>query len=247
MFLSSSRRTLPTLLGLALAAVVLAGCGSASTTATAGRSAGAAPSRLTPQPAGAASASAGPSGSPGSTGSAAVGSEAASPSTSADPLNLPHVDAALENLLPSRIGGVDLFKMSLKLQDYITTTPGAGTNALYLPWLVKFGKTPADATLAVATDLTDQENFFVQAIKVPGATAPALLAGFGDAAKAAGWPVKSHTNWGSTGKSGLEIIDPVAQAAGKLFDAFVYAKDDVLYAVVTDDQSLVVEALIKLP
>jgi hypothetical protein len=241
MFRSTSP-TFPTLLALALAALVLAGCGAASTTTTAGRSAGAAPSPLTSRPIGAASASAAASTSPASTGSAAV-----SPSTSADPLNLPHVDAALENLLPSRIGGVDLFKMSLTLQDYVASTPGAGTNALYLPWLVKFGKTPADATIAIATDLTEQENFFVQGIEVPGATAAALLSGFGDAAKAAGWPVKSHTNWGSTGKSGLEVSDPVAEAAGKLFDAFVYAKDDVLYAVVTDDQSLVVEALIKLP
>jgi hypothetical protein len=184
------------------------------------------------------------SGSPAPSGSASD----VSPSESAsDPLNLPHVDAALEANLPSKIGGVDLFKFSLTLQAYIASTPGAGEDALYLPWLVKFSKTPADVNIAIATDLTDQENFIAHAIEVPGATAAALSSGFGDAATKAGWPVKSHTNWGSTGKTGLEIIDPAAQAAGGLFDAFVYARDDVLYEVITDDQDLLFEALIKMP
>ena len=239
-----SKATLSALLGLALAAVVLAGCGAASTTTTATRSVGAASSRVTPQPGGAASASASAA-APGS--SASTPSAAGSPSASSDPLNLPHVDVALEDLLPSRIGGVDLFKLSMTLQAYITSTPGAGEDQLYLPWLVKFGKTPADVDIAVATDLTDQENFIAHAIRVPGATPDTLLSGFGDVATQAGWPTKSHTNWGSTGKTGLEVIDPAARAAGGLFDSFVYAKGEVLFEVITDDQSLLLEALIKLP
>lgn len=178
------------------------------------------------------SGSAGPSGSP-------------APSAS-DPLGLPHADAALEDLLPSRIGGVDLFKMSLTLQAYINSTTG-GDRALYLPWLVKFGKVPADVIIAVGTDLTDQENFIVHAIKVPGVDAAALSAGFADVATKAGWPVKSHVNWGLTGKTMLEIIDPAARAAGGLYDGFVYAKDSVLYTVITDDQNLLFEAMIKMP
>jgi hypothetical protein len=238
-----SRATLSSLLGLALAAVFLGGCGAASATPAA-TPPGPGLSPRTTLPAGSPSASVPASGSAAPSGSASDGSPSASAS---DPLNLPHIDAALEANLPSKIGGVDLFKFSLTLQAYIASTPGAGEDALYLPWLVKFSKTPADVNIAIATDLTDQENFIAHAIEVPGAAAAALSSGFDDAATKAGWPVKSHTNWGSTGKTVLEIIDPAAQAAGGLYDAFVYAKDDVLYTVITDDQDLLIEALIKMP
>jgi len=44
----------------------------------------------------------------------------------------------------------------------------------------------------------------------------------------------------------LEITDPTA-AKGVLGVGYVYAYDDVLYVVVTDDSSLLLECLIKLP
>jgi len=61
---------------------------------------------------------------------------------------------------------VTLEKFSLTLSAYIASTTG-GDKALYAPWLVKFGKTPDDVNMAVAADLTGQENFILHAIDVP--------------------------------------------------------------------------------
>jgi hypothetical protein len=43
------------------------------------------------------------------------------------------------------------------------------------------------------------------------------------------------------------MIDPTAAASGRLSVGYVFAKDSVLYTVITDDSSLLLEALIKLP
>ena len=45
----------------------------------------------------------------------------------------------------------------------------------------------------------------------------------------------------------LEMTDPVAEAAGRLATGYVLATGDVMFIVVTDDVSLLVECLIKLP
>lgn len=153
------------------------------------------------------------------------------------------MNAALEDLLPSTIGNVSLVKFSLTLSAYIASTTG-GDNALYTPWLVNFGKIPTDVNMAVAVDFSGQENFIAHAIKVPGADAAALSSSFADVASKAGWPVTKHTY---VGKSVLEIIDPAAQSAGGLAAGYVYANGDVLYTVITDNQNLLTEALIKLP
>jgi hypothetical protein len=51
----------------------------------------------------------------------------------------------------------------------------------------------------------------------------------------------------STGKTVLEIIDPVAKAAGGLSAGYVYARGDVLYTIITDSPSLLLETLIHMP
>jgi len=48
-------------------------------------------------------------------------------------------------------------------------------------------------------------------------------------------------------KATLEIIDPAAKAAGSLYAGYVYAKDNVLYTVITDNTDLLLETVIKLP
>jgi hypothetical protein len=233
-----SRDTASTLVGAALTAIILAGCGSA--TATPGRSTG--PSPL----ASPVVASAGASRSAAASGSASASvPPSASPSPS-DALHLPHVDAKLEDLLPSTSGGVDLEKFSLTLSAYMASTSG-GDKALYAPWLVQFGKTPADVNLAVAADLTQKINFIVHAIKVPGVDAALLSSSFGEVAMNAGWPVAKHANWAQTGKTLLEITDPDSRVCGSLCAGFVYAKDSILYTIITDDTQLLLSAMIELP
>jgi hypothetical protein len=248
-----SRRTTSTLLGAALVAVLLAGCGAA--TSTAGRSAAPTPGRVGgPTPlvtlAGAVPGTSGAITSPGAVGSpgssASVGPCDDPSALATDPLSLPHANAKLEDLLPTIIGGVCLQKLSFTLQAYMSSTSG-GDNGLYPTWLIKFNKTPAEVIMAIAADLTGQENFVMHAIEVPGADAAALSSDFATVATNAGWAVTSHTNLMSSGKTVLEIIDPVAKAAGGLSAGYVYAKGDVLYTIITDSPSLLLETLIHMP
>jgi len=224
-----SSAMLPALLGAAVLATLLAGCGAAKTTGPA-PSAG---SHATPSATPAASASPSQSAAP-----------SASPSASATPeptLPLAHADATLEDKLPSSIGGVALIKTSLVLSGYATTSPISGDKTLYAPWLVKFGKTTADVDIAFAVSVSDQVTFQARAIQVPGVSASRLSAGFADAARKAGWTVVSHANY-LPGKSILEMTDPATSAVG-----IVYSSGDVMYEIITDDQGLVNEALILLP
>jgi hypothetical protein len=221
------------LLAAAFVAVLVAGCANAKATppptrATTGSTQ--AVSVATPSPAGSGVAT---SGSP-------------NPSAS-DPSGLPHANSKLEALLPSVIGNVALSKYSVLLSAQIAGDPG-GSSALFAPWLVKFGKTTSDVDIAIATDLrpTGGINFAVYAVEVPGATAAALSQAYANVASASGWPVKSVSI--VRDKATLEIIDPAAQAAGNaLFAGYVYAYNDVLYTITTDDADLLLEALIKLP
>ena len=221
------------LIGIGLAAVFAAGCGSATVTASP-----TAAQTVLPTPTATAPATATPASSPSASGSA---SPSVSPSPSPD-LGLPHVNAALEDKLPGVIGGITLEKFSMPLSTYMAS-PTGGDRVLYTPWLVKFGKTPDQIDLAEANDLTQTENFFVQAIQVPGAAAAALTGEFANVARKEKWPVTPKS---IAATSVLEIVDPVTDAAGGLGTAYVYAKGDIMYIIVTDDESLLVEALIDL-
>jgi hypothetical protein len=232
-----SRTVIPALLGAAMALVLVSGCGSAAATPTA---AGTPAPTATAKPAATASASVAPSGSVGPSGSAG-------PSASADActsdLGLPHVSVTLEDLLPLTAGGVCLEKFSLALSAYMASTTG-GDKTLYTPWLVKFGKTADDVNMAVASDLSQTVNFTAHAIEVPGVAAATLSSSFADVARAASWAVNTRS---VAGKQVLEIIDPLSASAGGVSAGYVYAKGDVLYTIITDDPSLLTEAVIKLP
>lgn len=226
-----SHSALPTLLATAFVAVLLAGCAVPKQSSTPGK----VTPRITDTPIPLYET---PTGSPAT-------SVSPNPSAS-DPLGLPHADLTLEASLPNDIGTVTLEKFSLSLSAYMASQPSAGDNALYAPWLVKFSTTPSQVVMAIATDLRPNGiNMTIHAIRVPGAKAADLSAAFADVATRAGWPVRSVTI--THDKATLEVIDPAAKAAGSLSAGYVYAHDDVLYTVITDDPALLLEALIKLP
>jgi hypothetical protein len=177
-----------------------------------------------------------------STSSSPEASTAPSPSPTLD-LGLPHIDAALEDLLPNTVGHIPLQKFSVPLSTYIASFSG-GDNDLLGPWVIHFGMTADEIDMAVATDLTKQIDFFVQGIQVPEAKPADLTAEFARLAREAGWPVTGRT---VASRIVLEITDPAAQAAGELATAYVLATGDVMFVIVTDDPSLLVECLIKLP
>ncbi|HEY5487799.1 MAG TPA: hypothetical protein VIK06_09140, partial [Candidatus Limnocylindrales bacterium] len=142
-----------TLVGLSLATLLAAGCG------------GQIPSFTTAPPSGVAAASTGPSGTPGA--SAGHPSPTVSPSPG-QTYPLAHVNAALEDELPSVVGEVTLTKWSMPVSSYIASVTG-GDSVLYPAWLVKFGKTPDEVDMALAQDLTGTQNANLRAIQVPGA------------------------------------------------------------------------------
>jgi hypothetical protein len=181
---------------------------------------------------------------------AASGSQAASPAASAsvEPTDsLAHVNVSLEDQLPNTIQNVPLTKFSLILSAYIASPPAGGDKALYAAWLVKFGKTPADVDMAISFVASDQLDFNARAIAVPGVSAASLSSAFEQVAKSAGWTVKSYPNLMLTGKTVLEMIDPTATAGPTGGAGYVYARDGVLYEIITDDQALLQDALIQMP
>jgi hypothetical protein len=215
---------------LLAAAFAVAGCGGSTATPAATAPSSHAASAVA-SAGGSARASAAPS-----------GSASASPTAGID-IGLPHVEAALEDLLPGTIGEIPLQKLSEPLSTLVASSLG-GEKLIYAPWLVQFGKTPDDVNVAIAVDFTNRINFHVNAIRVPGATATTLSATFTDAATKAGWPVKK-VNFAL--KSVLEVTDPTAAAKGLLGVGYVYTSGDVLFIVVTDDSALLLECMIKLP
>ncbi len=240
-----SRARLSRLFVAGVAAAVVAGCGAAATATptrsaipTASPSGTAAVSASAPASALPSAAAQSGSAAPGSSasGSAAVGSVGP---TATPYLGLPHVDASLEDLLPSTVGGVTLEKFSLVLSAYIESTTG-GDRALYAPWLLKFSKTTDDVNMAISADLSQppQVDFVVHAIEVPGAAAATLSSSFADAARAAGWSVVTHANY-LAGLTVLEVTDPTTGSPG-----YVFARADVLFTIITNDQSLLNEAII---
>jgi hypothetical protein len=218
-----------TLLGIGIAAILVAGCGAAATPSPTAQPT----ARPTATPASTQTSSPEPTES-------AVSSASVSPAAS---LPLPHVDPALEDKLPDTIGSVQLEKLSWPLSTYIASLKGSGDSVLYTPWLVEFGKNADDIDMAIASDLTGTESFTIQAIEVPGVAAPSLTSEFAAVAGKLGWPTSPM----SIGPESLtEIVDPATTAAGGLGTAYIWAQGDIMYVIVTDDISLVVEALAKI-
>jgi hypothetical protein len=244
----SSNAVIRTFLGAVLVGAFVAGCGNAAATASPvfGRTSAPPASPSAGASAGSsAGTSAGLSASPHDSASDAAPTEEPTLDISA---GLAHYDAKFEDLLPGAIGGIPLSKLSMPLSTYIASlkcdsSKPCGDKGLYAPWLVGFGKTPDDATLAAATDLTQTETITIEGFKVPGIDGAKLSAAFGAEARKAGWPVNQIS---VAGKSVLEIIDPARKALSLLSIGYVYAKGDVMYVVLTDSPDLLVESLIKL-
>ncbi len=165
-------------------------------------------------------------------------------SVTASPIDpFPHLSRSLEEMLPAVVGNVELTKLSMSLSTYMANSSG-GDKTILLPWLIHFGRTAEETPIAIGADLTRNENFLIQAIQVPGAKPDALVAELSAQATKAGWPQSTRS---ILNRSVLQVADPKVQAAGGIGTAFVVAKGDVMFVIVTDDPTLLVEALIRLP
>jgi len=228
------------LLGMLATVTLLAGCGSAATHS-------APPATPSTQSVATAAATASVSAS-ASAASSISASLSPAPSESVQPTDaLAHVSPTLEDQLPSTMEDVPLVKFSLVLSAFIASPPSGGDKDLYAAWLVNFGETPDDVDIAIAFSASDSMDFNARAIGVPGATAANLSSDFEAVAKKAGWKVTSYANLMATGKNVLEMIDPANTSGPSGGAGYVYARDGVLYEIITNDQSLLQDALIQMP
>src|SRR5436190_14738716 len=201
-------RRSPLLAGLSAVTIALpfAGCGSGSPTA---------PPTANPNATGAAQASGAISSPGGGQSSAALPSipvvlpsgSFALPSGSfvIPSFSFPSEDKELEARLPIAINGVTLTKYSWKGADFFKTGNPSSQNLQNL--LTALGKSPADLSIAFASDPTGGLGTTIGAFKVSVADGNALLTGFLNAAKNE-TPADTFSQTSAGGKNVTQITNP---------------------------------------
>jgi hypothetical protein len=149
-----------------------------------------------------------------------------------------HADPALEALLPSTLGGVNLVVESQRGTDLSSESEALDT------MLKNLGRTLADFTLASAYSPAGDIEAQVGAWRVAGATPLPLLPSFVETVQASSATKLTVTELTVGGHAVTKIGAPGELAQGPLF---AYAKDDVLLFVQTPDLTLAEEALSKMP
>ncbi len=147
----------------------------------------------------------------------------------------------LEKVLPSELGGEPLAKVSWPL-DLLLRSTKTGDAKLYAAFATALGVDPIDVKFATATNYTERK-VLVTALEVPGGTTDRLTTAFKGAAKTVGWPLQEES---IVGKSVMRVADTTVTDPNNAI-AYAYAKGDTLFVVVTDDASILAEALLKLP
>jgi len=211
-------RILSAALGALVAAVLIAACGSAATPAPAGSTAALPPSAaVTPSPSG--------------------GSRSPSPRPSATPkLVVPHDDPELEKLLPDKVDGVTLMKLSV---GPVSSVGVSGAQAIK-DAAKQIGDGSGNFGLAYAGDPKGTFNTF--ALRIPGASSSALLTSFAQMtlAETPGGKAESAT---LGGRSLVHIIDATSQIG----DVWFYALGDTLYGVQAGSATQATKLLALLP
>jgi len=218
---------------LAALALVVGACGSSTPTPTAAPTAAPA-SIAVPSPAPAS----------GATASQPAGSGAvADPSApqAVPSFLLPSEDKDLEARLPSQVNGIPLSKYSFSGTSFLAS---GSSNAQDLIELLKsLGKTPADMSIAFASDAGGGLDVQIGAFRVAGAATDALLAAF-LAATSKETPGSVMTSMNVGGKAVTQIVDPADATSPPVY---VYAKGDILYYLLTPDAALAAAALQAMP
>ena len=230
-------RTAIVLVAIGLAAI-LAGCAGATATpiasavpVTPGLATPPPAAPATPAPATAAPATAPPAGgAPGS----------ASPSFSIPSFSLPSADKDLEGRLPDAINGVKLLKLSFKGTDFLGS--GNSSSKDLTDVLASLGKTPADLSIAVASDATGQLEMSLGAFRIAGADANTIITKFISASQKDSPDVKvSQANVG--GKTVTQVDDPNSSSGPSYF----YSSGDTVFFVETVDPALAAAAIATFP
>lgn len=183
------------------------------------------------------SASSGASEAPsasGSTAPSAVASDAGtSPSAAVSPSAAAGGDLAAT--IPGAVGDVSLVANEVDADAYV----GANVNRQLTPLLAAVGKSTSDVSVATATgSAAGGATLFIDAVRVNGADAPALIAAFQTAAALVPGAQVAATE--VSGKSAVTVTT-------SSYTLGVYAVADTLYYVQSPDAALVTQGIAALP
>lgn len=153
----------------------------------------------------------------------------------------PSEDKDLESRLPSQLNGIALTRYSFTGATFLRS--GSANSQDLIDLLSSLGKTPADLSVAFASDTTGTLDVQMGAFRVAGADPNLLLAGFIAAARKS-TPEDVITQVNAGGKNVTQIVDPTDTASGTVY---IYASRDVLFYVLTPDTTLAGAALQALP
>ena len=223
---------IPRTIALLMLAAVLVACGSSTPSPTTG------PAGIGAEPSASLSPSAPTSQSPSDSASVST-----APSDSPEPSVDGHGVPALEALLPTRVGAVDITRLSLTGKDFYATGTPESRSRLDA-FLASLGKTVADLKVADAGDPSGRTLLDVGAFQVVGAKPADLLTQWVASAKAADPTAVSATETTIGGRAVTKLVDGTREVGAT---TYIYAKGDTLFLVQADDLALVTSALSQLP
>jgi hypothetical protein len=207
---------------LALAALALSACNASAPTTSAGN-----PAAVTTPP-----ASTNPGASQASPGGSAPSGGLPIPGLNADP--------ALEAQLPTQVRGTTLQKLSFRGSDFLSFAGGEDNDLKNM--FERLGTSPANMSVALAIDTTDQLGAQTFAFKLAGTDANRLLQELVSSARAENKDVViGQVTLG--GKSATTITNP-ASSEGVIY---AYAKGDTVFAVQATNQQIADEILRQMP
>lgn len=181
--------------------------------------------------------------------STAPSSEAAAPSAEASAsqdasasFELPSGDKALEDVLPDKLAGQTLQKLSMTGKDFLDS--GTTGQQDFKDFLQRVGAQPDDISVAFAFSMSEQAPASIFAFQVKGADESKLASEFKAAIEKDSETKLVWNNETVGGKSVMSTTDPQNADQGKIY---VYPKGDIIFFVMTPDASAADEAFSQLP
>jgi hypothetical protein len=236
-------RLLATVAGVAVAASLVAACGStASPDPSAAASSMPSPILVTARPT--QTPDIGPTSAPEVTPSGSPGPRPSS-TTAPTPRPTPQRDLALESTLPSDFEGMPLDRTSIVLTEELAASAGDAMKPM-LDFILGLGLAASDYSEAAARPADRTKGYEFVAYRLAGATQPDILTGYLDALKAIG---RADT-------TGTEQIGgrTVATVTSKAFTGpyagateYLYQEGDTIYGVITADKDQAARMLAVLP
>ena len=156
------------------------------------------------------------------------------------PIFSSHADPALESLLPESVSGTAMHRYSLTLTQVLDN---GGDRVGITAFLQSIGKTEADGSFASAFDPTSSLGGGINAFKVAGADAAALLAGI-TALELSDLGTGATSEQATVGNKSVTVV---SVGDGVNDTAWIYGHGDVVFVVHAPDDMKAAAYLEVLP